>query len=307
MKEQYSIKIEYSPAYELVLSFYHYIYHRHMKAPRLDGQWRALVEQRLPASFAQELQDERWEVLHRMVLLISQCPKKTTVEDFLHWLEKLPPGEIYERLAPWVETIPLNLGEIRDRSLYLLSEWNLHYFRSLDAEILLQLEGEGQKWGKEALVRSSVDLIEEVTNGMRIEPSAQLDTIIVVPQYHCAPATILDFFRGVATCLFPVPEVGSEHSMAGIKLVAQCLADDKRLEILQLLTQGPHSLIELHKKLGLAKSTVHHHITALRRAGMIRAHFLDHTTPAFYSLRPVFMERFSRELQQHFSLEGSNS
>jgi len=307
MDNQYSVKVEYSPAYELVLSFYHYIYHRHMKAPKLDEQWRTMTEQRLPESFVEELRDERWEVLHRMVLLISQCPEKTTVEGFLHWLEKLPPGEIYERLAPWVESIPLNLGEIRDRSLYLLTEWNRHYFSHLDANIFKQLQDEARKWEKEAHVRSSIDLIEEVTNGMRIEPTEQLDTIIVVPQYHCAPATVIDFFRGVATCLFPVTETGTEHSMAGIKQVAQCLADDKRLEILKLLSEGHHSLIDLHKKLGLAKSTVHHHITALRRAGMIRVHFQDHTVPAYYSLRPVFMERFHTDLLRQFSQEGSKS
>lgn len=303
----YSIKVEYSPAYELVVSFYHYIYHRHFKAPLLGSHWREQTEQSLPQSFAQELQDERWEVLHRMVLLISQSPQKASVRDFLRWLEQLPAGEIYERLAPWVESIPLNLGEIRDRSLYLLSEWDQHYFQHIDRQILDRLRDAAEENKRRTQMLSPIDLIEEATAGIRIEPVEQLQTVILVPQYHSAPAPILDFFRGIATLLFPVQIGKTDDSFADIKQKAQCLADEKRLEILRLLSQGNHTLNELQKSVGLAKSTVHHHITSLRRAGMIRAHFVGHSSPAYYSLRPLFIGQLHDELQRHFSLEGEKN
>ncbi|NGQ94157.1 winged helix-turn-helix transcriptional regulator [Brevibacillus sp. SYP-B805] len=305
MNHSYSIKIEYSPAYELVVSFYVYIYHNHLKNVVPDHAWRQETERKLPASFARELEDERWEVLHRMVLLISQAPAKETAEDFLHWLERLPAGEIYERLAPWVESIPLNLGEIRDRSLYLLSAWNEHYFRHLPPEIMDRLRADARKQEQAAAHCAPIDLIEQATNGLRIEPTANLNQVILVPQYHCAGGTVLDFFRGIATCLYPVRL--SVRPAEPLLQMAQCLADEKRLAILRLLARKNCTLGELQQEIGLAKSTVHHHITALRRAGMIRSHFLDHTTPAYYSLRSSFIDRLHGELRRFFDEEVPRS
>jgi hypothetical protein len=39
MDNMYSISIEYSPAYELVISFYAYVHHKNLKSIRLDETW----------------------------------------------------------------------------------------------------------------------------------------------------------------------------------------------------------------------------------------------------------------------------
>jgi DNA-binding transcriptional ArsR family regulator len=303
MDRHYSIKIEYSPAYELVVSFYVYTYHNQLKGVFLDHEWREEAKRMLPEKFARELEDERWEVLHRMVLLISQCPQKETAADYLRWLEKLPAGEIYERLAPWVESIPLNLGEIRDRSLYLLSEWNEHYFRQFDPSILESLRADAEKQQQKAGSCPPFDLIEQATNGLCIEPTATLKQVILVPQYHCSPSSVLDFFRGIATCLYPVSAIDKIDPPYMLRVQAQCLADEKRLDILRLLSKERRTLGELQKESGLAKSTVHHHITALRRAGMIRSHFIDSTTPAYYTLRESFIDRLNGALRDFLRME----
>lgn len=298
MNNSYSISIEYSPAYELVTSFYTYIYHSNLKNNHLDTDWLEETKQKLPASFATELTDERWEVLHRVVLLISQCPEKATADQFLHWFEKLPAGELYERLAPWVNSIPLNLGEIRDRSLYLLSMWNEHYFQRFDSKLLMYLSEQEHKLTTLAAQLQPIDLIEQVTNGIRIEPTEQLEQVILVPQYHAAPSTILDFFRKKATCLYPAWPVESteEASINQFLQLSQSLSDEKRLRILLFLSKQARTLNEIQQHVKLAKSTVHHHITTLRRAGMIRSHYIDHTAPAYYSLRESFIDVLHQNL-----------
>jgi DNA-binding transcriptional ArsR family regulator len=301
MNSLYSIQIEYSPAYELVVSFYACINHKNLKSPQLGSEWLTETMRKLPAAFAQELKDERWEVLHRTVLLISQCPHKETAEAFLRWLEQLPAGELYERLAPWVSSIPLHLGEIRDRSVYLLSQWNEHYFRDVDPVVLQKLQEDAVLRAEQAKSHPPVELIEEVTNGMRIEPTGQLKQVVLAPQYHCRPATVLDFFRGMATCLYPLQ--AEEDETSHLLALAQCLADPKRLRILRYIAEKPRTLGEIHRHVGLAKSTVHHHITALRRAGMIRGHYLDHTTAAYYSLRESFVELLNARLRHFLSVE----
>ncbi|MGD8189984.1 ArsR/SmtB family transcription factor [Brevibacillus ginsengisoli] len=300
MDKTYSVSIEFSPAYELVTSFYTYIYHSNLKNIQLGTDWYHETKQSLPQSFAEELADERWEVLHRVVLLISQCPQKTTAEQFLDWFEKLPAGELYERLAPWVSSIPLNLGELRDRSTYLLTKWNEHYFRRLEPSILTYLSDQANHLTALSTKLQPIELIDQATNGIRIEPTEQLEEVILVPQYHCAPSTILDFFRKKATCLYGAwpMKLTEETATEEFLQLAQALADEKRLRILLYLSKQACTLTEIQQHVKLAKSTVHHHMTTLRRAGMVRIHFLDHTTPSYYSLREPFIDGFHQKLKE---------
>lgn len=305
MNELYSIRIEWSPAYECIISLYAYIYEKERKHYLLGPAWKEETKQMLPAAFADELADERWEVLHRLVLLVAQSPRTTSVEEFLGWLESIPPGEIYERLAPWVETIPLNLGEIRDRSLSLLTRWNEHYFSKLEPLILQSLQRSAEELTARVKEMPPIDLIDHVTNGIWIEPMADLREVVLIPQYHSAHSSVLDFYRGLATCMYPVKDAATTKPQPLMELlpITQCLADEKRLQILRCLAKKTCTLGELQQQVSLAKSTVHHHVTALRRAGLIRAHYTGSTTIAYYSLRESFVERLPLLLHAFFHSE----
>ncbi|WP_289137675.1 helix-turn-helix transcriptional regulator [uncultured Brevibacillus sp.] len=293
MNAIYSIKVEWSAAYECIISLYAYIYEKERKHLQLGSAWKEETTRMLPDSFAVELADERWEVLHRLVLLVAQSPRKASVTDFLEWLELIPPGEIYELLAPWVETIPLNLGEIRDHSLSLLKRWNEHYFSKVEPRILESLKQSARETEELAKTLPAIETIDQVTHGIWIEQMNELQEVVLIPQYHCAPTSVLDFHRGIATCLYPVKDAGRLHPQPLLELLplTQCLADEKRLLILRCLSNGTCTLGELQQQVSLAKSTVHHHVTALRRAGLIRAHYTGSSTIAYYSLRGQFVDR----------------
>ncbi|GAA4719343.1 ArsR/SmtB family transcription factor [Brevibacillus fulvus] len=289
----YSINIEYSPAYELIVSFYTYVHHKHLKSIDLPADWVLETRANLPAHFAKELDDERWEVLHRIALLIHQCPDKSSPAAFLHWFAQLPPGEIYERLSPWVHSIPLNLGELRDRSVYLLAEWNEHYLQKMDPAILNQLGEDAAAKQLQSQTIAPVDLVKIATNGYMIDPTENVREVILVPQYHCKPSLVIDFFRGVVSCLYPLSPEPATPSMVSL---AQSLSDERRVNILKLLAKGPKTLIEIHQQMKLAKSTVHHHLGILRRSGMICAHFVDSSTVSYYSVRDQIIGKFTQAL-----------
>jgi DNA-binding transcriptional ArsR family regulator len=50
----------------------------------------------------------------------------------------------------------------------------------------------------------------------------------------------------------------------------KALSDERRLRILRRLSEGETTLDELTDLLGLSKSTVHHHMSVLRAAGLVR-------------------------------------
>ncbi|BFH62847.1 ArsR/SmtB family transcription factor [Paenibacillus azoreducens] len=304
MTNNYSISIEQYPAYELIVSLYTFIYNRKLKTIDLKDQWVKETKGNLPPHLICKLEDERWEVLHRIVLLISQCSEKETVDAFLKWFEGVSAGELYERLAPWVDTISTDLGTIRDKTVEILHEWNEYYFKNVKPAIHALLKQDAKdKHGKVGSYQP-IDLIEEATNGLRIEKSDQLNRVVLIPQYHCSPVTILDFFNGIATCLYPVRNPSEFDPTKEMISALQCLGDETRLKMLLYVAEQPRTLIDLHKHFGLAKSTIHHHIAHLRREGAIRSHFMGSSTPAFYSLRKSFISKFSDDFTKLFENHG---
>ncbi|GIN92938.1 ArsR/SmtB family transcription factor [Siminovitchia terrae] len=299
---RYQLVIDFSPVYELINSLYKFIHHKQVKNLYLQDDWFQETQQKLDPQFARQLADERYEVLHRINLLVWQYKGDQTADAFLTWLQNQPAGDIYELLSPWVDSIPGNLGEIRDRMVYLLAKWNEQYFQKMDSNILHSLENDAEEKERLLTTLSPIDLIEEATNGLRLEETEKVKTVILTPQYHYYPATILDFHENICTCLYPSMramkvangEVGGK--MYSLVAITQALADSNRLKILRVLNQYPANFAEIHKLLGLAKSTTNYHISTLRRAGLIRAHHFGRSTAQKYSLRTSKIEKLGEQI-----------
>ena len=61
----------------------------------------------------------------------------------------------------------------------------------------------------------------------------------------------------------------STASSADIVDLGRALADENRTRLLQLIASGPTELGPLLEQLGLTRSTVHHHLSILRRVGLV--------------------------------------
>jgi hypothetical protein len=283
--QDYTITLDFAPAYELITSFYAYTHKKFVKYLDLGLDWRQRVKDGLSPSFASELENENLEVLHRINLLIWQCPGNRTPENFLNWLANQPPGDLYERLAPWLDFVPGNLGELRDRLVYLLTQWNEQYFHTFPHSILDELNKDLHAKRIATKKIPAVDLIEKATNGVRIEPSPELKQVFLVPQYHSAPSSVVDHFSGITFCLYPIESAAESQGVPSMLLhKTKALADENRLRILRFLAAKPRTFSEVQQHIKLAKSTIHHHLGILRRAGLARSHYIVDSVQ-LYSLR----------------------
>jgi DNA-binding transcriptional ArsR family regulator len=75
----------------------------------------------------------------------------------------------------------------------------------------------------------------------------------------------------------------------------KALADERRLRVVRRLAAGSATLPALAEEFGVAKTTMHHHLTALRQAGLIRMNLSDN----HYSLRESQLEGLSDLLQTY--------
>lgn len=270
----YEIEVDYGPAYELVTSLYFYINKDRLKIYELGSEWKKEVDRTLTGEFKEVIKDKKMEVLHRLNLFIHRCPGERTVEQFIEWFEQLPSIEVYQYLVPWVQAIPKDIKQVHQHIVYLLSEWNKQYFKGMDRKILDLLALDANQ--KEILRTDldAMDLVEFCTNGIRIQPD-QISKVILIPQYHYSPTSIIDYFEDYVTCLYPLNSENLNAPFLSKSTIHQLnsLSDQNRMLILKYLYEGPKTFTELLTFTKLVKSNLHYHLSMLRTAGFIAADY----------------------------------
>lgn len=139
---------------------------------------------------------------------------------------------------------------------------------------------------------SAKEVVEEVTSGIDFEIPLGITRVVLVPSVVTRPLSLVDSARGTLVVYYGIADefINSDPEAPPSWLVRmyKALSDDKRLRILRRLSEGETSLEELTEMLGLSKSTVHHHISQLRGAGLIRVHIPadeSKTKQKYYTLR----------------------
>lgn len=273
----YEVKIDFCEAYELFASFNAYTNKKSHKGLELGGRWIKNVREKLSPKFNEEL--TKLQSLDVWIdLLLLDCPanKRAPIE-FLSWVDGLSVGELYERMSPWVpegREAFRHLEDWRNWMVYLFSLWNEEYFQHIDSSILTDLQQDVLDRQQLFEEYSPIDIVEEVTNGLRLESFEELKKVILVPQYHFRPFNLFSHYRGLHIYYYPADTQSVEVDAPSPSLMrlTKSLADENRLRILRFLTTGDKSFTEIVQFIGLAKSTVHYHMVSLRSSGLVRVH-----------------------------------
>ncbi|WP_309121997.1 winged helix-turn-helix domain-containing protein [Paenibacillus sp.] len=301
----YRVQFDYSPVYELLLSFM--IYSRRKWTRNLDigNAWLKETDdlfgpKRKAASGACSE-----DTFDRLFLLAYVCPNKEDVHSFLDWLSDQSPGQLYELLSPQaLGSLPSDLGEDIERAVTLLRAWNELYFD----DFLVQTGWDGLARAslaeKEAAVApDAVSQVELTTGGLVLEPNDRIRTIVLIPGQHFRPLNLTATYRSLVIILYPVdPPAAPDAPPTMVLRATRAMSDDSRLRILRFLAPSPRSFTEVVAYTGLSKGTVHHHMMALRAAGLIRTHFVgEQYSQERFSIRLDGVEECTNALRAYMS------
>ena len=306
----YRVEVDWAPAYELLVSLKAYVSRPEHKTLELGVGWARDVRRQLRPELAAELTSATaLRDVHVPNLLVRQCPGDRDVAGYLQWLGALSLGELYERLAPCVleghTPLPRDLSAVRDRYVRLLAAWDEQYFRLVDPAILSGLAADAA--AKQALVPTMAPeaLVEAATCGVHFTPEPGPELVLLVPQYHYRPWNLYDSYRGMRLFEYPadaLPAMPGEPP-PGLLRLTRALSDESRLRILRFLATGPRSFTDVVQVMGLAKSTVHHHMVVLRAAGLVRVHDGGEKATTAYSLRPRAVDQLRDMLRAYLPRE----
>jgi DNA-binding transcriptional ArsR family regulator len=145
----------------------------------------------------------------------------------------------------------------------------------------------------------SAEQLIEMATGWEYVPEPGIRRVVLVPSYITRPWNSDAEMNDTVIFCYPVAEesISADINEPPARLVklAKALADERRLRILKKLATGSYTLQEMAEDLGVAKTTLHHHIITLRSAGLVRMNLSDKR----WSLRPYMVNNVGELLNTY--------
>ncbi len=184
--------------------------------------------------------------------------------------------------AEWQRTLRwlLSLEQVATKNLLLeiFHGWYDEVFREQEPYIMPILARDVEAKLALKLTHSAEQLIEMAT-GWEYVPEPGIRRVVLVPSYITRPWNSDAERHDTVIFCYPVAEesISADKDAPPARLVklAKALADERRLRILKKLATGSYTLQEMAEDLGVAKTTLHHHIITLRSAGLVRMNLSD--------------------------------
>jgi DNA-binding transcriptional ArsR family regulator len=168
--------------------------------------------------------------------------------------------------------LPLDPEETSRRLAEALRRWHEESFAAREAAAVRTLAADAAAARELAAAAAPPRLVELVTGGFAYEPEPECPRVLLVPHLAARPWLLLCQHRNTRLICYPARRPGQERRAAaaeGLLRLGRALGDERRVGILAALAAGPRDLDELAAAVGLARSTVHHHLGLLRAAGLV--------------------------------------
>ncbi|WP_249435933.1 winged helix-turn-helix domain-containing protein [Paenibacillus sp. Marseille-Q4541] len=298
----YNITVQFKPVHEFMNSLHTFICRKSHKKIELSPSWVKQTNSMLTTeyrSFIHEWQmDDEWKYAY----LLLELEDINTAEDYINFLENTSDKALLDLFVylcrRWDYEVPeFEMALFRVRYKQLLYGWNEQYFKQMNPDIMnaLQAEYANRLVAKEQ--KSADSFLDETTRGLMFGKTEGLVQIVLIPQYHFQPLNIFWQYGNTIVCHYAARiYLGDDSVIPPQDLrVIRSLGEKNRLKILKFLHQGPRSFIEIVRHLELSKGITHDHISKLRSAGLLYAHF-DGENLVEYSIRSQALRQVETNL-----------
>ncbi len=241
-----------------------------------------------------------WNEQDRKALVPLSEHKKET--------ERLTPEDLANILDAWAHA-----AESGERYLAVLRAYQQVFFAEEERRIRPALEAALARAQELAGRLELLDLLEELSQGLRFETPIEEPEVALAPSYWCTP--LMYFGRisaGRRIFLFGArpPDaslIPGEAVPDALVRALQALSDPTRLRILYYLSENTLSPTELSRRLRLRTPTVLHHLNTLRLAGLVQVTLKEGTETKTYAVRAEAVAAAFASLQGFLQKGGTYS
>jgi DNA-binding transcriptional ArsR family regulator len=179
-------------------------------------------------------------------------------------------------------TIELDAPALRDEVLGIIRDWAERVFPRLITDTAGPIERDART-REAALAAGAGDpdaagrtAVATATRGVEYVPPEWIRAIAIVPVVAIRPFVIPLEFHETAVFLVPVADDAFEVDPAApprqLVKIAAAMGDELRLRALRLLRDDELTASEIAARLGVDRTSMHHHLGILRSAGLLAIH-----------------------------------
>lgn len=157
--------------------------------------------------------------------------------------------------------------------LAIVGAWGERVLPRFAADALAAIERDRR--AKEAMLTTSPPqaVLTDATNGVTFVPSPWVAEIVIVPTVALRPFVVPTELGSTAIFLCPVADDALDANPGApprrLVKVAAALGDELRLQVLHALRDGELSASEIAERIGVERTSLHHHLGILRSAGLL--------------------------------------
>ena len=193
-------------------------------------------------------------------------------------------GSDDEHAAAYRHLLKIRPGETRDLLLRVLEGWTSSVME-MDGEVGAMLDRSAAAASRLVEAATFDQVLDVLSPGCRYDPEPGIDRLLLVPSWVGRPWLVMCEHDGAKIFCFPASDErahAADDPPVGLATLYRALGEENRLRLLRRLAGDACTLQELTDHVGLAKSTVHGHLLALRTSGLVALDVIDRR----YSLRP---------------------
>jgi len=200
--------------------------------------------------------------------------------------ERLTPEDLSNILNAWAHA-----AESGERYLAVLRAYQEVFFAEEERRIRPALEAALARALELAGRLELLDLLEELSQGLRFETPIEEPELTLAPSYWCTPLMYfgrINAERRIFLFGARSPDaslIPGEAVPDALMRALQALSDPTRLRILYYLNEKALSPTELARRLRLRTPTVLHHLSTLRLAGLVQVTLREGKETKTYAVR----------------------
>jgi DNA-binding transcriptional ArsR family regulator len=212
--------------------------------------------------------------------------KRTSYPDLPHW---------QGTLRRWV---PMGVSDAAAELAEGLRGWYEGGFVDLEPEIeTAQLHAAGRARDLVAKVSDLDAVLEQLAPTITFTREVGQEVVVLSPSVVVRPNWALSDYGPTLVISYGIPDrspaTEGEESTARLLALARAMGDELRLRALRELRDGPLSATELAKRLGLPRTTIHHHLQILMQSGLVRV-AVDDARWGNFELQPGAADELGR-------------
>lgn len=294
--------VEFKEAYELLVSAWAAAFAKQPGMLDLRRDWFNWCTAKLSGQNLALLEEIRHMEQAIPIALALNSPDSSAA-GFAKWVGALSGEEAYDIIYSFDPNAQRKPPQALRRACQILGKgltmWYDQYFQRIGPKICAELEtsAESARALGDKLQDRPQELIKELTQSL-IWEADDVTQVTLIPQAHLSPWPIYVIGGDHGVIFYPVSDsiLPKEDGTARVERVLKALADPSRLQLLRAIGRDTIRLTEAAEKSGLAKSTVHHHLVALRLAGLLWLHVSGDASGRF-SIRWEGVRNLSSQLE----------